>query len=221
MNILFEDKEKKFKTSFLKELENNVKVLKNLFDEVYIDSKGLGYMLENKIENGRIVCDTTLNKLFEIREEDLLKINVKVMSDCLKIGKTKIIGYYIEDDKLVFRTTEMNFEVGTFERNMVLNIDYIHNIINNISYRCNLNELLDRFNNKEFINIKKGKYDLILTHKLFPMINKSSDFSFGAKDNDNGSFYGVFMNNIIERNKKEEVTFKFTITYIYRFLDLN
>ena len=47
------------------------------------------------------------------------------MSDCLKIGKTKIIGYYIEDDKLVFRTTEMNFEVGTFERNMVLNIDYI------------------------------------------------------------------------------------------------
>ena len=74
MNILFEDKEKKFKTSFLKELENNIKVLKNLFDEVYIDSKGLAYMLENKIENGRIVCDTTLNKLFEIREEDLLKI---------------------------------------------------------------------------------------------------------------------------------------------------
>ena len=33
MNVIFEEKEKKFKTSFLKELENNVKVLKNIYDE--------------------------------------------------------------------------------------------------------------------------------------------------------------------------------------------
>ena len=35
-----------------------------------------------------------------------------------------------------------------------------------------------RFNNKEFVNIKKGKYDLILTHKLFPMVSKSIYFNF-------------------------------------------
>jgi hypothetical protein len=71
------------------------------------------------------------------------------------------------------------------------------------------------------LNIKKGKYDLLLTHKLFPMINKSSDFNFKAKENDNGSFYGIFENKIEERNKKEEITFEMKIVYLYRFLDLN
>lgn len=221
MNILFEDREKKFKTSFLKELENNIKILKNLFDEVYIDDNGLAYMLENKLENGRLICETTLHKLFEIKNGDLLKMNIKSMSDCFKIGKTKIIGYYLEHDRLVFRTTEMDFEVGVLERDMILNVNYLKDIIDNVSYRCSLNDLLERFENKEFINIKKGKYDLILTHKLFPMINKSSDFSFGAKENNDGSFYGVFKNVILEKNKKEEITFECKITYLYRFLDLN
>ena len=115
----------------------------------------------------------------------------------------------------------MDYEVGEFQNGKKLNIDYINEIINDTCFNCNLSELIDRFNNKEFINIKKGKYDLLLTHKLFPMINKSSDFNFKAKENDNGSFYGIFENKIEERNKKEEITFEMKIVYLYRFLDLN
>jgi hypothetical protein len=221
MNIIFEEKEKKFKTSFLKDLENNIKILKNIFDEVYIDNKGICYSLESKLEAGRVYCNTNLNKLFEIEENKLLRLNMKAISDCLKAGKSKIIGFFVDKDKLIFRNVEMDYEVGEFQNNKKLNIDYINEIINNTCYTCNLSELIDRFNNKEFINIKKGKYDLILTHKLFPMINKSNDFNFKAKENDNGSFYGIFENKIEERNKKEEITFEMTIVYLYRFLDLN
>ena len=221
MNILFEEKEKKFKTSFLKELENNVKILKNLFDEVYVDNKDISYSLDNKLSNGRVYCTSSLNILFDIKENQLLKINLKTISDCLKAGKTKIIGYSIQDDILIFRTTEMDYDIGEFENEKKLNIDYIYDIINNTHYKCNLNELIEKFNNKEFVNIKKDKYDLILTHKLFPAINKSSKFNFEAKMNDNGTFYGVFRNKIEERNKKDEITFEMEVTYIYRFLDLN
>ena len=77
MNILFEEKEKKFKTSFLKDLENNVKVLKNLFDEVYVDQEGTCYSLESKLSNGRVLCKSSLNKLFEIKDWQLLKLNLK------------------------------------------------------------------------------------------------------------------------------------------------
>lgn len=221
MNILFEEQEKKFKTSFLKDLENNVKILKNIYDEVYINNKGIAYSLESKLEAGRVYCNTNLNKLFEIEENQLLKLNMKVISDCLKAGKSKILGFYTDNNKLFFRNIEMDYEVGEFQNGKKLNNEYINEIINNACYNCNLNDLIDRFNNKEFINIKKGKYDLLLTHKLFPMINKSSDFNFKAKDNDNGSFYGIFENKIEERNKKEEITFETKIVYIYRFLDLN
>ena len=53
------------------------------------------------------------------------------------------------------------------------------------------------------------------------MINKSSEFKLEIKENDNGTFHGVFKNKIEERNKKDEVTFEMEVTYIYRFLDLN
>lgn len=221
MNILFEEQEKKFKTSFLKDLENNVKIIKNIFDEVYINDKGIGYSLESKLESGRVYCNTNLNKLFEIEENQLLKLNMKVISDCLKAGKSKILGFYTDNNKLFFRNIEMDYEVGEFQNGKKLNIEYINEIINNTCYNCNLSDLIDRFNNKEFINIKKGKYDLLLTHKLFPMINKSSEFNLEIKENDNGTFYGVFRNKIEERNKKEEITFETEIVYIYRFLDLN
>ena len=220
MNIIFEEKEKKFKTSFLKDLENNVKIIKNLFDEVYIDKNGIGYSLESKLEAGRVYCKSSINKLFEIKENQLLKLNLKAISECLKAGKSKIIGFSA-DNKLVFRTTEMDYEVGVFENEKKLNIDYIVNIVEKTDYSCNLNELIERFNNKEFITIRKDRYDLILTHKLFPCINKASEFNFEAKINDNRTFYGVFRNRIEERNKKEEITFEIEIVYIYRFLDLN
>lgn len=221
MYILFEEKEKKFKTSFLKELENNIKILKNLFDEVFVNNEGVCYSLESKLNSGRVYCNSTINNLFDIKENQLLKLNLKSISDCLKAGKTKIIGYSITDESLLFRTTEMDYEIGVFENDKKLNIDYILDIVNNVDYKCNLNELIEKFNNKEFVNIKKDKYDLILTHKLFPAINKSCSFDFSAKMNNNGTFYGVFNNTIEEKNKKDEVTFSISVNYIYRFLDLN
>ena len=221
MIILFEDEGKKFKSSFLKTLENNLKILKLLYDEVYINSEGLAYSLESNLENGRVFCNTNIDEVFNINKDELIKLNLKALNDCFKLGKTKIIGYEISNDDIIFRTTEMDYVVGTYEKDMKLNIDYLKEIVDNVEYKCNLNELIEKFSNKEFINIKRNNYDLILTHKLFPGINKSNNFDFSAKSNGNGTFYGVFRNVIEERNKKEEITFEIQVTYIYRFLDLN
>ena len=102
-----------------------------------------------------------------------------------------------------------------------LNLVQINDIVENEDYKCNLNEVLERFQNKEFVNIKKDKYDLIITHKLFPIVNKCSEFNFKAKNNDDGTFYGVFENIVEERNKKDEITFGMKVIYIYKFMDLN
>ena len=220
MIILFEDKEKKFKTSFLKNLENHLKLLKNIYDEVFIDTNGLAYSLESKLENGRVLCNTKMHEIFDINETDLLKLDLKALNECFKVGKSKIIGYSM-DDELIFKTTEMDFKIGGLVKNQKLNIDYINDIVNNVDYKCNVNELIEKFINKEFVNVRKDRYDLILTHKLFPMIQKATEFDFSAKMNDNGTFYGVFRNRIEERNKKDEITFEMNILYIYRFLDLN
>lgn len=221
MNILFEDYDKKFKSSFLKELENTIKIIKNLFDIVYIDSNGICYSLENKLDNGRTYCKSTLNQLFNIPENSLILLDLVKMSECLKAGKSKILGYcFDKENNLIFKTAELDYIVGELQLETRLNMDYLIDIVDNAGDRYSLNELLERFDNKEFININKGGYDLILTHKLFPMVNKSVNFTFEAKDNGNGTFYGVFRNRIEERNKKEEITFELDVVYIYRFLDL-
>jgi hypothetical protein len=53
------------------------------------------------------------------------------------------------------------------------------------------------------------------------MINKSVYFNFSAKDNDDGTFYGIFNNKIETKNKKGETTFEMEVMYMYRFMDLN
>lgn len=221
MEIYFDDYDKKFKSSLLKELENSVKILKNIFDEILINNEGIVYHLDNKLNNGRVYAKTTLHKIFNIPEDSLLNLDLNKMSECLKVGKSKLIGFSIENNNLIFKTAELDYIVGELREGKKLNTMYIEDIVSKTNYRCSLNNLIERFNNKEFINIKCDKYDLILTHKLFPMVNKSVNFEFEAKDNDNGSFYGVFRNLIEERNKKDEITFSIEIVYLYRFLDLN
>lgn len=222
MNIVFDDYDKKFKSTFLKGVENNINVLKNLYDEIYIDNKGLAYSIDSKIHNGRVMCQTTLQNTINIPEDTLLKINPRTVYECLKAGKTKILGVFTdEDNNLIFRTTISDYTVGSFEKGKKLNVEFIKEMFNNIDYSCNINDLLERFNNKEFVNTKYGEYDLILTHKLFPMINKCKRFDFYAKKNGDGTFYGIFKNKIEERNKKDEIIFEVTVNYIYKFMDLN
>lgn len=221
MFIMFEDHPKNVKSKFLKELEASIKLLKNIFNEILIDSEGIVYSLDTVVDNGRVICKCKLNDLFEIPKDSLLCLNSKNILECLKGGKTKILGLYEEKNKLFIQTTETDYDIGEYQENKKLNIDYLNDITTIVSYRCSLNELLERFDNKEFINIKKDKYDLILTHKLFPSINKCTDFKLSIKDNNDGTFYGIFDNRIEEKNKKEEITFEMDIRYIYKFIDLN
>ena len=221
--ILFEDYDKKFKSEILKGIENNINILKNIYEEIYLNEFGFVYCVENLSKNDcRILCKTNLNEFLQVPEGVVLRINSKSLSDCLKSGKTKILGFYVNNDnELIFKTETCDFNVGNYEYDKKLNIEHLNELCNNVNYTCDLSELLDRFDNKEFVNIKKGKYDLILTHKLFPMINKSVYFNFNAKDNDDGTFYGIFNNKIETRNKKDEITFEMEILYMYRFMDLN
>ena len=222
MNLFFEDHGKSVKSTFLKNVESNNNILKNLYEEIFVNDEGLVYSLESKLKNGRVFCNSSLHSVFEIPKDTLLKLNTKIISDCLKAGKTKILGCYTdENNNLYFRTTETDFNIGCYQPNKKLNIDYIKDILNNVDYKCNVDELLEKFENKEFINIRKRNYDLILTHKLFPTINKANSLDFYAKPNDDGTFYGIFKSNIVTKNKKEEVTFEMSVNYIYKFIDLN
>lgn len=222
MNINFEDFDKSFKSKFLKAVENNINILKNLYDEIFIDSNGKIFSINSKISNGRVFCNSSLHTILNIPENTILKINPKALVDCLKAGKTKILGCYTDIyNNLIFKTTECDYTVGEYEENKKLNINNIEEIINKVDYKCNLNDLLDRFDKKDFINTKRGKYDLIITHKLFPMINKCKNFDLFINENSDGTFYGVFRNRIEEKNKKDEIVFELCIHYIYRFMDLN
>ena len=222
MNIVFEDYDKKFKSKVLKGIENANNILKNIYDEVFINHEGIAYSVESKLDTGRVFCKTNIDEFIEIPKDALLKLNTKNLSDCLKSGKTKILSFYLDDsNNLIFVTTTCNFTVGEMIYDKKLNLVQINDIVENEDYKCNLNEVLERFQNKEFVNIKKDKYDLIITHKLFPMVNKCSEFNFKAKDNDDGTFYGIFENTVEERNKKDEITFGMKVIYIYKFMDLN
>ena len=72
---------------------------------------------------------------------------------------------------------------------------------------------------RQFYNDSVTMYNTKL--QVFPSNIIASMFNFKAKDNDDGTFYGVFENTVEERNKKDEITFGMKVIYIYKFMDLN
>ena len=44
--ILFEDYDKKFKSEILKGIENNINILKNIYEEIYLNEFGFVYCVE-------------------------------------------------------------------------------------------------------------------------------------------------------------------------------
>lgn len=218
MVIVFEELGKKEKSRILKGIESINQILKNIFEIVYINHEGTCYNNESMLQNGRCICNTDFNRFINIKENQLLKLNTRVLYECLKSGKTKITGYSIEDNILTFHTTEEDFVIGEFLDDEILNLKHINsiNLVETISE--NRNDLLDRFNNKEFIEFDIDKYKMFVTHKLFPSINKSKKLDIVIHDNNDGTFYTSFISRIEERNKKDEITFSMGIEYIYKFL---
>lgn len=220
MVILFENVDKKEKSRLLKGLETINQIIKNIFDEVYINNKGVCYNNESTLLSGRCFCETNFNDFIEIKENQLFKLNTRILYECLKSGKTKITGYTIEDSKYVFNTENGDFIIGEFIDDEVLNIDKLKNIMDDSICSFNKNDLLDRFNNKEFIDVDAGEYKMFITHKLFPSINKCKNLDVKIHDNNDGTFYSTFISKIEDRNKKDEVTFSMNIYYMYKFIHL-
>ena len=63
-------------------------------------------------------------------------------------------------------------------------MDYLKDITDNKCYSCDLNDVLEKFENKEFVNVKKGKYDLLLTPT-----SPTTAFKIGEKMSDPVSMY--------------------------------
>lgn len=220
MVILFENIDKKEKSKLIKGLENINQILKNIFNEVFINNKGVCYNNESTLLSGRCFCETNFNNFIEIKENQLFKLNTRVLYECLKAGKTKILGYTIVDSKYIFNTEIGDFTIGEFIDEEVLNMDKLKSILNNTTCSFNRNDLLERFSNKEFIDVDAGEYKMFITHKLFPSINKSKKLDIKIHDNNDGTFYSSFISKIEERNKKDEVTFDMNIYYMYKFIHL-
>lgn len=218
MVILFEELDKKEKSKLLKGLENINQIIKNIFDTVYIDDRGVCYNNESTLLSGRCFCETNFNEFVEIKENQLFKLNTRVLYECLKSGKTKILGYTIENSEYIFNTENGDFLIGEFIDDEVLNMGKIKSLLDNGSDKVNKNDLLERFNNKEFIEVDVNEYKMFLTHKLFPSINKCKNLDVVIHDNNDGTFYSSFISRIDERNKKDEVTFFMKICYMYKFI---
>lgn len=214
--------DKKEKSAFLKSIEKPNNILKHLFETVYIDSKGDCYNMDSTIKQyqGRCVCETNLNEVFDIEEDCLFCLNTKEYARCLKGGKTKILSYEIKNNDFIIITTEENFIIGKYLDNKKLDMQYLRDIMNDISVSKDMNYLVEKFNNKEFVIVEDNDYPMTLTHRLCPGFNKSTDFSIDIHDNNPETFYGVFVNKIEERNKKDEIIFEMKVRYFYRFLKL-
>lgn len=218
MVIIFEELGKKEKSRILKGIENTNQILKNIFETVYINHEGVCYNNESMLQNGRCVCNTDLNGFIVIKENQLLKLDTKTMYECIKAGKTKINGYSTDDNKLIFHTSEKDFLVGEFIDDEKLNLFNINSIIENETIKENRNDLLERFDKKEFVEFDIDKYKMFVTHKLFPSINKSKKLDVVVHDNNDGTFYTSFVSRIEERNKNDELTFSMGVEYIYKFI---
>lgn len=220
MVILFEELSKKEKTSFLKGLENNNQIIKNLFETAYINSEGVCYNIQSSLNNGRVVAKTNLNEFIEIKENQLFKLNTRELYNCISNGKTKISGYSILNNIFTFMTTEGDYIIGEFIDNERLNLVQLESILCNTSVTENINHILSNFEDKMFTEIKVGDYEMMLTHKLFPCIQKCKDIKVSIADNGDGTFYGCFNIGIEETNKSGAITFSIKLNFIYKFLKL-
>lgn len=218
MNILFEDMDKKEKTKLLKGLENINQILKNIFGVVYINNQGICYNNESALLSGRCFVETNFNEFVEIKDNQLFKLNTRELFNCLKAGKTKILGYTIDKSNYIFNTENGDYHIGEFIDEEVLNIEKLKTLVNDEIGKVNKNDLLERFDKKEFIEDNVEDYKMFLTHKLFPAINKCTNLDVVIHDNNDGTFYTTFISRIEERNKKGELTFFMKIHYMYKFI---
>lgn len=221
-NMIVELNDKKEKTAFLKGLEKNNNIIKNLFEEAFINSKGVSYNINSHISNyqGRCIGFTSFNEVLRIEENELFKLTPSVLVACLKAGKTGITHYEIKDNKFILFNKDEAYEIGEYLDNKEISIEYLEEMDENKTDETDIEYVLENFGNSEFVDLKVGEYNMMLTHRLFPVFNKSSSFKVGIYTKCEETFYGVFTNKIEERNKKDEVTFSAEIKYFYKFLHL-
>lgn len=221
-NIIVELNDKKEKTAFLKGLEKNNDIAKNLFDEAYINSEGVIYNINSHISKyqGRCIAFTSFNKVLNIVENELFKLIPSELVSCLKGGKTGITHYEIRDNKFILFNKGTEYEIGEYLDNKEINIEYLEEMDEDKVQETDINHILENFNNSEFVDLSVGEYNMMLTHRLFPVFNKSNSFKVGVYVKCDETFYGVFTNKIEERNKKDEITFSAEIKYFYKFLHL-
>lgn len=212
-NILIEFNDKKTKSKYLKSLEFINHRFKNIFNSVYINNEGYCFSTDVINRNiGRIFLKTDLIKdLFTIEERDLLQLYPKQIYDCIKSGKTKIISILSRDDSIYMITTENEYKIADMIKEQKLNIDKYLDIIDNISINKNVDNLLERLLNKEFVDFEIDGYRMFLTHKLFPTINKIDTINIGINDTQDKTFYAMF--EFISKEKDNKIT----TNYLYRF----
>lgn len=221
-NIIVELNDKKEKTAFLKGLEKNNDIAKNLFDEAFINNKGVIYNINSHISKyqGRCIAFTSFNNVLKIEDNELFKLIPSVLVACLKAGKTGITHYEIRDNKFILFNKGEEYEIGEYLDNKEISIEYLEEMDSEKIHETDVDFILEKFSNSEFVELKVGEYNMMLTHRLFPVFNKSNSFKVGVYVKCDETFYGVFTNKIEEVNKKGETTFSSEVKYFYKFLHL-
>ena len=115
MNIVFEDYDKKFKSKVLKGIENVNNILKNIYDEVFINHEGIAYSVESKLDTGRVFCKTNIDEFIEIPKGNFAYDLLVMIIDEIMI-KNKIISLFSSKEERYIYFLPLAFFVGTMCR---------------------------------------------------------------------------------------------------------
>lgn len=222
INKIVELNDKKEKTAFLKALEKNNNIVKNLYDEAFINNEGICYNIKSHISKyqGRCIAYTSFNEVLDIQDNELFVLEPAKIANCLKAGKTGISHYEVKGGYLILFNSGIEYTIGRYIDNKEIDYSYLKEMDENKIKETEINHIMENFKEHEFVDLKVGEYGMMITHRLFPLFNKTTNFTVGMYSTCDETFYGVFTNTIEEKNKKEEVVFEAKIKYFYKFLHL-
>ena len=199
-------------------------LLKQTFLSVYLlkDGKIIEDKL-NKLTTGRHYGITSLQEVFPVPDGTNLRIDCERVYNVIKDYKKLIDGirYDMKDFYVYFIMRDID---DIKFAKMVEPIDitkYDFDEKTNITSKLYDDEIDDLLDKHVLTKNVDDKYSMIIAHKLFPNMKKSSDNTILIKDIDNRYFTSNFVFNFDATNQSGKKLYsKVTMMHMYKFLKI-
>lgn len=199
--IDFNDMKKSERSEYINGIWGINQILKNTFLSFYLDSGGkiISDKL-NKLESGYHSAESELNRYIPVPENNFLRIDSTKIYDVIKDYKSLIDGIFYKDDNAYFKVRDVGDIVfGRFTKSFSLPTKYPTNRINMMLTPDNITKYgklhddeIEVLIDKQILEKIVDKYHMIISHKLFPSLKKSSSVEIGIEEYNDAFFGGTF-----------------------------